>query len=80
MITNKNGVPSDPRPPKQTSGLRLGSPATTTRGFKEPQMQQIASWIDRVLSAGLSGESALETETAKVREEVRSLCAEFPLH
>ncbi|MCA9277965.1 MAG: serine hydroxymethyltransferase [Phycisphaeraceae bacterium] len=80
MITNKNGVPSDPRPPKQTSGLRLGSPATTTRGFKEPQMQQIAAWIDRVLSAGLSGESALETETAKVREEVRSLCAEFPLH
>ncbi len=42
-------------------------------------MRQIASWIDRVLSAGLSGESGLETESAKVKSEIRSLCERFPL-
>jgi glycine hydroxymethyltransferase len=79
LICNKNGVPQDTRPPKQTSGIRLGTPATTTRGFKEPQMQQIAAFIDRVLSAGLAGEAALATETAKMRDEVQSLCEKFPL-
>jgi glycine hydroxymethyltransferase len=79
IICNKNGVPQDPRPPKQTSGIRLGTPATTTRGFKEAEMQHVASFIDRVLTAGLAGEAALAAETAKVREEVRTLCARFPL-
>jgi glycine hydroxymethyltransferase len=79
LICNKNGVPQDPRPPKQTSGIRLGTPATTTRGFKEPQMQMIAAFIDRVLTAGLAGEAALASESAKVRGEVRELCEKFPL-
>jgi glycine hydroxymethyltransferase len=79
IICNKNGIPDDPRPPKLTSGVRLGSPATTTRGFKEDQMRQIASWIDRVLGAGLESPATLESETKRVREEVRSLCSAFPL-
>ncbi|MBX3376427.1 MAG: serine hydroxymethyltransferase [Phycisphaeraceae bacterium] len=79
IICNKNGIPDDPRPPKLTSGVRLGSPATTTRGFKEDQMRQIASWIDRVLGAGLESPETLESETKRVREEVRSLCSTFPL-
>ena len=74
IITNKNGVPNDPRPPRVTSGLRLGSPAVTTRGFGEGEMRRVASWIDRVLGSG--GE---EGTTREVREEVRGLCARFPM-
>ncbi|MFN9992071.1 MAG: serine hydroxymethyltransferase [Phycisphaerales bacterium] len=77
MICNMNGIPDDPRPPKITSGIRLGTPATTTRGFKEAEMKQIAAWIDRVLDAGLKGNAA--TECAKVRAELKALCGKFPL-
>src|SRR5690606_17901664 len=52
IITNKTGIPTDPRPPKVTSGLRLGAPALTTRGFKEAEMKTVAELIDRVLSGG----------------------------
>ncbi len=79
IITNKNGIPDDPRPPMVTSGVRLGTPATTTRGFLESEMEQIAAWIDRVLQAGLAGEAALAAEAEKVRSEVRALCVRFPL-
>jgi len=72
IITNKNGIPDDTRPPMVTSGLRLGTPATTTRGMKEGEMKQIASWIDRVLGSG--GD---EGACAKVREEVRAFCERF---
>ncbi len=75
IITNKNGIPNDPRPPRVTSGLRLGTPALTTRGFKEPQMREVASLIDRVLSS--NGDEAV---TQQVREDVRSLCARYPLY
>jgi len=74
IITNKNGVPSDPRPPRVTSGLRLGSPATTTRGMKAPEMKRIAGWIDEVLASG--GDADV---IDRVRGEVRELCAAFPL-
>ncbi|MFO0873239.1 MAG: serine hydroxymethyltransferase [Phycisphaerales bacterium] len=74
IICNKNGIPNDPRPPMQTSGLRLGTPALTTRGMKEPQMQQVAAWIDRVMDA--KGESSA---CARVRDEVRTLCGQFAL-
>ena len=74
IISNKNGIPNDPRPPRVTSGLRLGTPALTTRGMKEDQMRVVAGLIDRVLATG--GDDA---ECAAVREEVRALCAEFPL-
>lgn len=79
IICNKNGVPDDPRPPKVTSGIRLGTPASTTRGFKEAQMLQIAQWIDRVLDAGLRGPTDFEATAAKVRGEVASLCLTFPV-
>jgi glycine hydroxymethyltransferase len=74
LITNKNGIPDDPRSPMITSGLRLGTPATTTRGFKEPEMAQIADWINRVIESK-GDEGVIST----VREEVRTLCARFPL-
>lgn len=74
LITNKNGVPNDTRPPRVTSGLRLGTPAVTTRGFGEAEMTRIAGWIDRVLEA--SGDEGV---TGEVRSEVRELCAGFPM-
>jgi len=79
IITNKNGIPDDPRPPRVTSGLRLGTPALTTRGFKEAEMKEVANLIDRVLSAGVQGESALASTTTAVRADVRALCKRFPL-
>ncbi len=75
IITNKNGIPNDPRPPRVTSGLRLGTPALTTRGFKVPEMKEVASLIDRVLSS--NGDEAV---TRQVREDVRTLCAKHPLY
>ncbi len=75
LITNKNAVPKDTRSPRVTSGLRLGTPATTTRGFGREEMGQIAAWIDRVL--GSKGEAS---EIQTVRAEVRELCERFPLH
>ena len=79
IITNKNGIPDDPRPPKFTSGLRLGSPAVTTRGLGEGEMRTIAGWIDRVLASGLESPAAHERASRAVRDEVRALCARFPL-
>jgi glycine hydroxymethyltransferase len=74
IVVNKNGIPRDPRPPMVTSGLRLGTPALTTRGMGETQMAQVAALIDRVIAGG--GDPAV---TNAVNDEVRSLCAEFPL-
>src|SRR5205814_2067740 len=51
LETNFNSIPNDPRKPFSPSGLRIGTPAVTTRGFKEPQMVQIADWMDRVAAA-----------------------------
>ncbi|MDX2148964.1 MAG: serine hydroxymethyltransferase [Planctomycetota bacterium] len=79
MICNKNGVPQDPRPPKQTSGIRLGTPAVTTRGLRESHMATIAALIDRVLAAGLKGDAERQREAEAVRREVRALCERFPL-
>lgn len=75
LITNKNGIPDDPRSPMITSGLRLGTPATTTRGFKEPEMVKVADWINRVIESK-GDESTIST----VRSEVKALCERFPLH
>ena len=74
IITNKNGVPDDPRPPRVTSGLRLGTPAVTTRDLRETHMTTIATWIDRVLAS--KGD---EATTRDVRHAVRDLCEQFPL-
>jgi glycine hydroxymethyltransferase len=75
ITTNKNMVPFDPRKPAVTSGVRLGTPAATTRGLREPEMEQIAAWIARAL------EHAEDAATlAAVRAEVQALCARYPLY
>jgi glycine hydroxymethyltransferase len=74
IIVNKNGIPNDPRPPMVTSGLRLGTPALTTRGLKETQMAQVAAWLDRVMVS--RGEQGV---VHAVREEIRDFCTRFPL-
>ena len=74
IICNKNGVPQDTRPPKFTSGIRLGTPALTTREMKEDQMRDIAEFIDRVLSA--KGDKAT---AEKIRRQVFDLCKQFPM-
>ena len=74
MITNHNGIPKDPRPPMQTSGLRLGTPAVTTRGMGTKEMDKIADWMDRVILS--KGASSVQDE---VRKEVAIFCSKFPL-
>jgi len=74
IVCNKNKIPFDPRSAAQTSGLRLGTPALTTRGMTEPQMQQMADWIDFVLG------SRGDTQTIRrVRDEVSQTCRAFPI-
>jgi glycine hydroxymethyltransferase len=75
MTVNKNAVPNDPRPPSVSSGLRIGTPAATTRGFKEPEVRQISNWIADVLDA-LGDESVID----RARAEVASLCRRFPVY
>ena len=75
ITVNKNAVPNDPRSPFVTSGLRLGSPASTTRGFKEAEMKMVANWIADVLDR-LGDESVVDA----VREQVKALCARYPVY
>lgn len=79
LTCNKNGIPFDPEKPFVTSGIRLGTPASTTRGFREEEFRQIARWISEVTDAlGKGGDtSAVE---AKVRDEVKALTARFPIY
>ncbi|MEM1389171.1 MAG: serine hydroxymethyltransferase [Pseudomonadota bacterium] len=81
ITCNKNGVPFDPEKPFVTSGIRLGTPAGTTRGFSEPEFRQIADWIVEVID-GLSanGEDGNGAVEAKVRGEVTALCGQFPIY
>ena len=74
MITNKNAIFNDPRPPKVTSGLRLGTPAVTTRGLKEADLVTVADFFDRALHAK-DDSGAL----AKIRGEVAEFCKRFPM-
>ena len=74
ITTNKNMVPFDSRSPFQTSGIRVGAPAITTRGLKEAQMDQIVDFIDRVLS-----DPENEENIAQVRKEVNALMQNYPL-
>lgn len=75
ITVNKNAVPFDTRSPFVTSGIRIGTSATTTRGLKEPQMVQVATWIDRALK---NVDNAAELK--KIRAEVKALCLQFPLY
>jgi glycine hydroxymethyltransferase len=81
ITCNKNGVPFDPEKPMVTSGIRLGSPAGTTRGFGEPEFRQIADWIIEVVDGlAANGEDNNGAVEAKVKAEVAELCARFPLY
>ena len=78
ITVNKNAVPNDPRSPFVTSGLRLGSPAITTRGFRDDETRQMTDWICDVLE-GLESDDP-ETVISAVREKVKALCARFPVY
>jgi glycine hydroxymethyltransferase len=75
ITVNKNAVPNDPRPPFVTSGLRIGTPAATTRGFREAEIVEVANWIADILDDNGS-ERAVAATLAKVKE----ICAKFPVY
>jgi glycine hydroxymethyltransferase len=75
ITVNKNAVPNDPRPPTVTSGLRLGTPASTTRGFKQAEIEQVADFVADILDAE-GAPSAIE----RVRPQVLELCRRFPVY
>lgn len=74
ITVNKNTVPFDPRPPFSPSGIRLGTPALTTRGMKETEMKQIAEWIDQAIAACHD-----DKKLASLRDDVRKFTKAFPL-
>jgi glycine hydroxymethyltransferase len=74
ITVNKNGIPFDPNPPLKPSGIRVGSPAITTRGMKEAEMVQIAGWIDSALRNRTD-----EAAVAQIRENVFGLTSRFPI-
>jgi glycine hydroxymethyltransferase len=73
ITLNKNTVPNDPRSPFDPSGIRFGTPAVTTRGMKEAEMDKIADWMDRVIS------DLSEANLKKVKAEVKEMCQDFPV-
>ena len=80
ITCNKNGVPFDPQPPMVTSGVRLGTPAGTTRGFGQAEFTQIAELIGDVLDGLSQNPEDNQAVEKKVREEVRDLCRAFPIY
>ncbi|MDJ0822668.1 MAG: serine hydroxymethyltransferase [Paracoccaceae bacterium] len=81
ITCNKNGVPFDDEKPTITSGIRLGTPAGTTRGFGEAEFRQIGDWINEVVDGlAANGEEGNAAVEAKVKAEVAELCARFPLY
>ncbi len=79
ITCNKNGVPFDPEKPMVTSGVRVGSPAATTRGFGKDEFKQVGAWMIEVVDALAKGGDTTAIET-KVREEVKALTARFPIY
>jgi len=75
ITVNKNMVPDDPRTPMNPSGIRLGTPALTTRGMKEDEMRQIAAWLDKVVT-----NQADEKVLADVKKDIVELCRKYPLY
>lgn len=78
ITCNKNAVPYDPQPPKVTSGIRVGTPAGTTRGFGKKEFEQIGNWIGDIVDALAAGNA--EAEVKRVKKEVIALCAKFPIY
>jgi glycine hydroxymethyltransferase len=75
ITVNKNAVPNDPQTPFVTSGIRIGTPAVTTRGFKEAEVQELAGWICDIIDK-LGDPSVRES----VRMRVSALCSRFPVY
>jgi len=75
MTANKNAIPFDKESRFVTGGIRIGTPSVTTRGLKEPEMEQVAGWIDRAIN-----NRSNKDELARIRLEVRMLCERFPLY
>jgi glycine hydroxymethyltransferase len=81
ITCNKNGVPFDPEKPTITSGIRLGSPAGTTRGFGEEEFRQIGRWIIQVVDGlAANGEDGNSDVEDRVKAEVAQMCARFPMY
>ena len=78
MTCNKNAIPFDPMPPKVTSGIRVGTPAGTTRGFKEAEFEQVGHWIGDVIDALAVGNA--DKVIAETAQKVISLCQKFPIY
>jgi glycine hydroxymethyltransferase len=78
ITCNKNAIPFDPMPPKITSGIRVGTPAGTTRGFKEAEFEQIANWICDIIDALQQGDA--QKAIADTKEKVIALCQRFPIY
>ena len=75
ITVNKNAIPFDPESPNVTSGIRIGTPALTSRGMKEQEMERIADLMDKALTSGND-----ERIKAKIAKEVKAICEEFPLY
>ena len=75
ITVNKNAIPNDPRPPSIASGLRIGTPAATTRGFKEREVEQVGDFIAEIIEAG--GDAQV---IERVRPQVVELCHRFPVY
>ncbi len=80
IVCNKNSVPNDPEKPTVTSGLRVGSPAGTTRGFGQEEFRQIGLMIVRILNALKEDENTRDTVIEEVRAEASQLCQRFPIY
>jgi glycine hydroxymethyltransferase len=80
ITCNKNGIPFDPQKPTVTSGIRLGSPAATTRGFGPDEFRMVGGYIVEVLRALARRPGDNGATEARVREDVRNLCARFPIY
>jgi glycine hydroxymethyltransferase len=80
ITCNKNGIPFDPQKPTITSGIRLGSPAATTRGFGEAEFRQVGAMIGEVLDGLAAGNGDNSATEARIREQVRALCDRFPVY
>jgi glycine hydroxymethyltransferase len=75
ITVNKNSVPNDPKSPFVTSGIRIGTPAVTRRGFKETEVSQIADWITQIIK-GIEDKNLID----QIKEEVKILCSNFPVY
>ena len=79
ITVNKNAVPNDPRPPRVTSGLRIGTPAITTRGFKEAETMELTNWIADILD-DLQDAANIESVINRVRAQALELCGRYPVY